>query len=469
MSESISHQFAEFFCSLKYDSLPPYLTEKIKLCLLDFFGCVIGGTATEPGKIALSYAQSDTSIGRSSIFGIRSNKPAPLAGFVNGILGHALQFDDGERRSGGHPGTVVIPAAFAASQDNNSSPKQLITSVAAGYEAFIRLGKAMHPSHSMRGYHATGTVGAIAAAIAACSVYQLPVKQTIHAIGLSGSIAGGLLEYTQVGDMSTYMVAGNAALTGLQSTLLASLGFTGPPRIIEGEKGLLQVLSDEVIDGFELQTLGKNWELMQVYFKPYPTCRHIHSALDAAISIAQEKEFNPDQIEQITIQTYSLAHNECDMPSPSTIAGLDTSLQFCIASALKYGKYTLEKRSLETLHDPLIKRLANRVNLIVNSEMDKMIPLKRPSIVDVEMENGRSFSKAVDYPRGSPENPLGKKSLKEKFFTCTKKAISLEEADLIQQEILHLEKEQNLKAISELSFLDKSSLSVMNDDKCLYN
>jgi MmgE/PrpD N-terminal domain/MmgE/PrpD C-terminal domain/Hydantoinase/oxoprolinase C-terminal domain len=190
-------------------------------------------------------------------------------------------------------------------------------------------------------------VGALAAAVAAAKVLGLEEGPTADALGLAGSVSGGLMEYAETRTMATYLVTGNAARVGVDSAALAGAGFTGPPSVLEGRMGMASAMADEVCWDAVTEGLGLTFRIRETYFKPYPSCRHSHAAIDAARQLAAPDGIDPALIARVEVRSYGLAVDECDHPEFSTLAGADSSFQFTVASTLRYGNFGLRWRSLE--------------------------------------------------------------------------------------------------------------------------
>jgi len=82
-----------------------------------------------------------------------------------------------------HTSVILLPPLFALAESlpapQNSLPAVLLA-FAAGFEVTSRLGALVHPDmYSGRGFHATGTVGAIGAAAACAKVSETELARSI--------------------------------------------------------------------------------------------------------------------------------------------------------------------------------------------------------------------------------------------------------------------------------------------------
>ena len=98
------------------------------------------------------------------------------------------------------------------------------------------------------------------------------------------------------------------------------------------------------------------------------------------------------------------------------------SLWFLAALALGEGNVILSKFTDEKIHDPRIATLRKKVNANLVRER------KLGARVVVTMKNGETFDRVLDYPKGSPENPLGFAEIAKKFKSAA--ALSIKQANI---------------------------------------
>ncbi|NYB51494.1 MAG: MmgE/PrpD family protein [Methanobacteriaceae archaeon] len=428
-SQSITRDLADFIVSTEYHDLPESVVEQSKLCFLDFLSVTLAGSRTKSARIIRKIISGDIESGglttsenfmndKSTIIGWGKSNPMDAA-LANGVSAHSLDLDDGHRLAHLHPGACVIPAALALSEVYGKSGKDFITSLVVGYQVAIHLGMTLNPQHRNKGFHSTGTCGTLGAAAAASKIMELNLKEVLNALGIAGTQAAGLLESDHAGSMAKHLHAGKAAQTGLLSALLASEGFTGACTILEGREGLFKAMSS--MENLEKNVHWKNqdkYEIMGVYFKKYPVCRHLHSSLDAVINLMSKNKLNPTDIQNITVETYEIAASHANY-QPETVEGIRQSLPVSIAIAIQEGKLTVENISTildssGTHLDVIINELAGKVKIKLDEKENNLYPLKRPSKVTIKCE-GNVYTERVELAKGEPENPFSENELLEKF------------------------------------------------------
>jgi len=397
----ITEKFADYIISLKYEDLPEKVIENAKLCFLDFLGVTLRGSKTDSANAVNNIIKEGS---ESTIIG---HKKASIldSALANGISAHSLDLDDGHRIAMLHPGACVIPAALSSCEARNKGGKDFITSIVAGYEITISLGILINPQHRNRGFHSTGTCGTFGAATAASKALNLDKEETINALGLAGTQASGLLESDHAGSMGKHLHAGKAAQSGVLSALLAKEGFTGAKTIIDGREGFLSSMADNKDVEIDL----KKFHILDVYFKKYPVCRHLHSSIDATLEIINRNDLKAEDIQKITVETYKIAA-EHDNYNPDTVEAIKQSLPLSLAMAIKNRKLNLD--NLDINED--ILNISNKVDIECSEYLNKQYPSKRPSNVTIKTSK-ESYIERVDLPKGEPENQFTINELVNKF------------------------------------------------------
>lgn len=406
----ITSKLAEFVWSTSYDQLPEDVIEKAKECLTDFMGVALRGSQTKSGEVIKNIVKrSDESTvlghGKSCVLG---------AGLANGVFAHSMDLDDGHRKAMLHPGACVIPAALSICEARDRSGKDLIESVVAGYHVAVAVGMMVNPEHRKMGFHSTGTCGTFGAAAAACKALDLNQSEIVNALGLAGTQAAGLLESDHSGSMGKHLHAGKAAQSGILSALLAKEGFTGSNTILEGNDGFIKSMSG--VDPSTVALDLKGYKILDVYFKIYPVCRHLHSSIDALLQILEKNRVNPYEIEKITVNTYKIAAEHDDYHPTSTEA-IRQSLPVSMAvTLLNYysGTDSLFELNFSQINQTDVEDVTRKIFINIDPVFEENYPQTRPSEVSIFTKKDTHKIK-VELPFGEPENPLKKTDIQWKF------------------------------------------------------
>ncbi len=347
--------------------------------------------------------------GEATVFpGSRSS--ASGAALANGVASHILEFDDIHKTSTVHAAAPVISAALAVAERERVDGRAFLLAVTLGYEAALRIGEAVNPSH-YRYWHPTGTAATFGAATAAASLMQFNAAQMLDALGSAGTQAAGLWEFNADGAMSKHLHPGKAAFNGILSADLARIGFTGATRILEGERGFFRAMSDTFDESRITDGLGERWKIGENCYKLHSCCGHTHTAIDVALDLGSQ-QISP---RHISIETYGPGYEIVKETAPRTPYQAKFSIAYCVAVALLDGRVGLGQFSAERLADPAIAALLARTQVAVAEDLTAKYPAAWPARVTLTLPDGASLTGSSDYPRGNPENPVSTAQLEDKF------------------------------------------------------
>lgn len=367
------------------------------LFALDAMANILAGRNSVPGQLLLKWwAARDSANTRP--------EPTSLA-FLAGALCHILETDDLHRASVVHPGCVVVPAAWALAERRGVSGKGLLTAILHGFEATTRVGMGVGPAH-YRIWHNTATCGPYGSAMAGACLLDLTNVQAMHALGNAGSQSAGLWQFLETGAMTKHLHAGHAAEAGLKAAELAAFGFTGPPQILEGEKGFFRAACPDATPDAVLANPDDPWQLALTSIKPWPSCRHTHPAIDAAIEIRGQLR---GTIDHVLVETYQAALDVCDRPLATSDYEAKFSLQHAVAAAL-----SLEEVNFEAFGDKArdaCAPLAARISLAAVDPWKSAYPVNWGARVTVVTQDGQSHGVERTNAKGDPEAPLSREEM----------------------------------------------------------
>ncbi len=440
MGKSISRQIAEFAVNLKYEDLPAGVVNEVKRFLYDSAGCAYGGYRTKDVKILKDIYAKMGGAGEATVIGYGDKLPAVNVALVNSLMIRALDFNDIYwKEDPSHP-SDLIPAALAAGELAGSSMKEIITAIVLAYEFEQRLCEVAVPGIRERIWH-HATLTQFVSPIVAGKLLGLTVDQMVNAIGINGShnhtigcpTAGKLT-------MMKNTVDPMAVQSGVFAALMAKEGFTGTEAVFEGKEGFMDCFfgwdakegkaapakmqgrdalgewswdSDKLVKG-----LGESYKILECGMKAFPTEALTHTHITATLKAVTKNDISYDQIESVTVTTIARA---CDILfdphkyRPESRESADHSLPYCIAAALVDHKITTQSFSEETMKDPKIWEVIDKIKGEASVEFEKMFPAKQPSKVVVKTKDGREFSEYLEYPKGDPREPMSIEDIENKF------------------------------------------------------
>jgi 2-methylcitrate dehydratase PrpD len=331
---------------------------------------------------------------------------------VNAACGNMLEMDDLDRASILHPGPVIVPAAVAVAEQVGATGQQLLQAIVRGYEATIRIGRALGTKHYSF-FHNTSTCGTFGAAAAAADLLQLDVERTTWALANAGSRTGGVWQMRHESCETKSLHNVMAAQTGVQAALLAAQAVRGPATLLEGAQGLFAAMSPGASAHEAAAGLERDWLIHEVSFKPWPACRHAHPAIDAALAL-HDQGLAASEIEAVTVATYKSAIDFCDKAQPTTELEAKFSLQHCVTVALIDGAPTLSHFRGEALTRRDVAALRERVRLVEDVQLTQAFPHHYGAQVEVVLRDGRRLSNARADAKGDPEFALSNEAIVEK-------------------------------------------------------
>jgi 2-methylcitrate dehydratase PrpD len=456
--EAYTQKLAEFCSGLRFEDLPLKVVDKIKWCILDNLGIVLGATRTRFGQAICEYTKQWGDQEQATVLGFGLKTSSRSAAFANGSLSETLEYQDGYTKGGYHPCCGTIPTSLAMAEWKKGTGQDLITAVTAGYEVGNRVSEAIFPSHLSRGFQSTGTAGAVGAAAAASVILKLDGEKTRNALGIAGFILPISTGDNLWGGYTIKPVHGGAAAqAGIESALLAREGLNASP--LEGDpkigKGFLRIVSDQPKWEKITEGLGRFSTLDELYFKPFALCRIIHAPVEVAIELRSRHGLRVEDIQGVIVRTYDFAAEVPGTTRTTTESDptlCQFSLPYGVAAALRYGEVGLEQMMGKATRDPRIHELAGKVEVIHDLEMDKLRPALRPASVEVTLKDGRKFMGRVDFPKGDARKPLTEQELQAKFSNLARDVVGPEKVKKIQEAVFGLEK---IATVEELVLLLK--------------
>lgn len=386
---------------LNAESISEEALRRAENCFLDFFGTTIAGTPDLVVDILLDTLSDAEGREQAGLIGRYRKVPMRLAALVNGTAGHALDYDDTHLTMPGHVSVAVIPALLALAEHRRYSGIRLLTALVAAFDAGCVIGAALAPGHYERGFHATATIGAMAAAAGAARLVGLDARCTSHAIGIAATSAAGL--QGMFGTMCKPLHAGRAAEAGLLAVLLAERGFITAENSIECRQGFADTHSPDFTPRMKAPCHGDR-HIADNLFKFHAACYGTHAVIDAALDLSSRLRLNSCSIRKVTLEVAADNDTVCNIAEPQTDAEARFSLRHVVAMVLARHD-TSDPRAYgdASLRDPAVVDLRNRT--IVRLVQGREITL---GSVTLDLEDGSKHSAYAD--AGVPDTDLDREA-----------------------------------------------------------
>jgi len=442
-------RLAEYAAGLKYHDLPADVVQRAKDCITDTVAVIVLGNRLPWSQIVVRYSQRIGAGGKCRILGADGpTVQAPSAALANGALAHAFESDNLTRPGAGvHPGATLLPPGLAIAQERGLGGRALITAVVAGFEVMYRIGAATHHSNERRGFHAPGTTGPFGAAVAAGYLLGLDAARMTNAIGIAGSLAGGLMEFARsgTGAMVKRLHLGRAAESGVLAASLAADGFTGPRSVVEGEAGFLRVFCTEWDMAALSRGLRQEFDMLKLCLKRFPVHMTAHTPVQAVLELQAEHGFTGEIVDRVTVAGETRMATINNIPEPADLMMAQYSIPFCVALALFRDPRDPASFDDAVVTDPAIRAMCRRVTMEVANPPLRVAGASRVMIV---LQDGRSFTREVDDYEGTPGRLLSRDALREKFATLVRPRYGAAAAALFER-LDNLENEAELSWIGQ--------------------
>src|SRR5881628_1031888 len=453
VTPSAARRLARFVLGLRLEDIPLPVVTKATHLVLDTLGCALAATRYDFGRAALETAERLGGPQESTLVGSKVRVAAANAVLANATLAHGLDFDDTREDAIVHTGSVAVTTSLAVGEAAGAAGRATLEAIIAGVEVMCRVGLAVPGKFHARHYHPTALAGTFGAAAAAGKLYALTEEELVHAFGICGSQAAGIIEYLSDGSWTKRLHAGWAAHAGVVATLLGHAGFTGPETVFEGEHGFYRAFAggvDEARLDQLLGSLGAVWELEQLTFKPYPCGSIAQPYMDCALRVRDAHGVRPQDIVEIRCRTAEgpvprLWEPLASKHAPQNGYAAKFSLPYLLAVILTKGRASLAEFEDDVVRDPAVLAVASRVRYELDPTID--YPRQFVSHVRVRLRDGRVVEESQDHPRGGPDSPMTRGELESKFRGNASLVMPEERAARVIRDVRALEAAPNLEPL----------------------
>jgi 2-methylcitrate dehydratase PrpD len=429
---TIVEELAAHVVGLRCNDLHPQAMETARRSLLDTVGVVLGGTGTAPALAPLARTVLDSSGGHSPVLGFDSTASPWDAAYVNGLHAHAMDFDDTFEDPVCHPSAPVVVGALAlADRSDVTSGQELLAAIAIGQDLFVRLAAAMLPTE--RGLLTTSTVGPIATAATCARLSGLGLEETVAALSAAAAQSGAprRVAMAQGSDLRSIYV-GFAARDAVAATYAAAAGLRGIDDILEGRHGLLETLGQPGGDVNRLTAdLGRDFPAIRMSYKPWPSCRCTHGYVEAALRLADGIDAGDIEAVEADLGDFNMTLMGEPRRRPRTIADAKLNLPFVLATALSRSDVRVPHFTVDTIGDPALLALAERVSLNHDPSLTRGRGQNEPARIRISLADGQTLAAEVEQAWGHPDHPVTWQQLTAKFRECAAVAHSPLDGDRV--------------------------------------
>jgi aconitate decarboxylase len=451
MSASTHHDnrytrgMAEFVAGLRYEAIPADVVQRIKLLMLDSIGCALYGSDLPWTRILQDTLGGLDATRTCAVWGTGQRLSAPHAALVNGTQVQGFELDDVHRQGVMHVGAVVLPALVAVTETRpGMSGRDFLTAAVAGYEIGPRVGICMGQEHIAQGWHSGATLGVFSAAAGAARGLRLDPDRTVHALGIAGTQASGLMA-AQYGAMVKRMHAGRASQSGLYGALLAERGFTGIVNVLESEYGGFCSTFSRSHDRYDLEQLtaglGDTWQTMGIALKFYSCVGSNHTTLDAIRAMQEERPFGAGEVQRIVVHGSQVTMDHVGWKYvPQGLTSAQLNLPYCVATWLLEGDCFVDQFSEDKVADPERMRVADLVQVAHDADITARGSKFRHMVrVECELKDGTRMERTVQAGRGNEKDFASEGDVVEKFHKLAARSLTRAQAQQVCEWMLGIE------------------------------
>ena len=449
----VSEELARFAAVLRYADIPEAIRERAKLLMLDAIGIAFASSGYDFAAKALAGLSR---FGAGEHIVINSGRKLALRDAVtmNGILVHGLDYDDTYLPGAVHMTASNVPCLLGIGADVKADGPELLTALVVGLESAARIGAAGNGGFQKVGFHPTSICGAMACSLLAGRLMGLDREKLRHAQGIALSLASGTMQPMQDGTWTKRLHPGAAAASGITAAALAEGGFTGPAEAYEGHFGFYNIflaeLRTKADPALVSQGLRDRWEFARSSVKLYPACHQSHAFMNAAVKIANEHRFGPEDIERVDTLVADMTRELVCEPAvakrrPDSSYAAQFSLPYGMAACLTRKRFGLEEIEEPVYTDARLVDLASKVHYEIDPNAG--FPKTRTGEVIVTLKNGTRLRERNEI---DPDEPASAEEITRKFFANAEMAIERSRAEQIRDVILALEKQPGVRALTRL-------------------
>ncbi|MBR7117075.1 MAG: MmgE/PrpD family protein [Clostridia bacterium] len=413
MNFKTDYKLESFVLNIGWDKLSEEVKERMRGCFIDLMGAMLVGSKSEQFEVGLRLARSVYGKGDIAVIGTDERFNFMGASCAMGHSSNAYDIDDGHNMTRAHPGTSFVGGVLAAAYEKDITLGEFLSAMLASYEVTVRMGAAIMDYYNYA--HSSGTFGAVGVVTGVGKIYGFTKEELNNALSVAefnAPLVPGIrsVEYPSMNKDGVPF----GVLVGALAVMDSMCGFMGNKNLLEADE-YRHYLDD----------LGEKYQVMDLYFKPYPCCRWAHPAIDACIGLLNDYGISWDDIECATVKTFKRA-TLLSKIEPKCADEAQYNIAYPVATALVYGSFGIEHVFEKSLTDPKILDMMKKLSFEVDADLDAKFPAKRICKVEIRTKDGRIFTSPECEPRGEAHEGIGFDWLADKFRRITAPVLTKE-------------------------------------------
>lgn len=419
--------------------------EAAKKVLIDTLGAMITGMHESSTKKLIEQVEC-LHPGSYVVFGTGKTLDLHTAALINGVATVAIELDEGNQWSKGHPAAHVVPTMLTYVQTKkNYSGKEFIFNLIKAYETCSQFGRA---TTLLPAAHAHGTWGVMGAAASALMIEKATKSELLEGLNISASFAMPTMWNAALeGALIRNIYVGQAVESGIKTVSLLKSDFYAPKKNVEYIYG--EVIGSVFDSSSFSAATDAGWDIDRNYFKTHAFCRYAHAPLDAFQLLVEAKNIQPEEIKNIHVSTYSRAAT-LDSAEYFNALSAKFSIPYALSVWLHNRKSDNSVFVSDYIKNPKIRETAQKVSVTQSDELEKDYPTLMPVEVEVILYSGKSFKTRLDNANGAPGDQLTLDNIVAKFKVNTASQLSASRQEEIVAWISDIENQLDMENLIKL-------------------
>lgn len=435
-----------------FELLPESVVHATNVVIADTVACGLAGSAESKAKMFRKIQLDHFGYGGAPVWGTDQIVDAIGAGMANGYQVHCLEYASFHEAATVHSMSVILPTVMAyADRYGQVAGKDLITAVNIGNDVAVLLGLSATQGARFFRPAVCGAMGA-AAAIAKLAGFDRPLTSEFFGLVYS-QLCGTMQAHTEASTALGFQIAFNVRNV-MTAHDMARMYLTGPVDVFDGPYGFFKLFEADGNPAPHLDALGKAWRTAELSFKPFPSGRASHGAIDVLSRLVAEQSFEAEDVADVVVMAPPFVHRLGGRPVKDDMDGpyARLCLSYLVASLLMDGAITVSTYTLDKLADPSRLALAAKVRVEINDNPD--VNALSPQSIVITLKDGRTFEETTDILLGHPDNPMTDAQHRAKFMDSAAAAarpLPIEVAERLYTRLLALQDEDNVSILSNLA------------------
>ncbi len=408
-----NYKLEEYILNTKWEDLPKHIQDRAVVCGIDLMIALILGSNGKQFIAGIKNAETNYKEGKIPVVGNEKTFGTLGATVAMSHASNSFDIDDGHNMIKGHPGTAFVAGILAAALEKNITYREYLTTLVVAYEASIRCGLVLQDHYKY--LVSTGAYGSFGTAVGMGKIFGFDKEQLNNALSIAEFHAPitPVMRSVQYPSMNKDGVP-FGALVGANAVFETIAGSTG--------RGYLLELPEY---GYHTESLGKNYEIMNLYFKPYTCCRWAHQPIKACIDLMKENNFTYEDVDFVNVYTFDSAA-QLSKIIPKTADEAQYNIAWPVASSLVHGDVGYLQIREEALQDKKVISMMERITFEVDPSLDAQFPQKRLARVEITLKNKETYKSPVYAAPGEHTDNVDIEWMEEKFMRITKPVLAEE-------------------------------------------